>query len=222
MAQTADRGQYASDAVGLTIAAAAVTLWLAGARDLLRAIQVARGRAGPAIELTLQSQQPAETPPAPPKPAPRPPSKRRVQPLPAALPVPSAPLPAASEVAPPAAALVAASAPAPTGSPEARPDLEAQYAAALRADIDSRTHAPDSLQYRLRRPSGEVRVRFVLERSGELQEATLLRSSGSSVLDQAALAIVSSGHYPPMPAQAFAGEVRHTFVVTIEFRRANA
>lgn len=222
MAATADRGQYASDAVGLGVAAGAVALWLLGAGDLLRAVQLAtRGRPDTSIELTLQSP-PAETPPVEPKPAPRPLSKRRIQPAPALLPVPSDPLPAPTEVAPAAADLIAASAPVPTGVPEAHPDLDAQYAAALRADIDRRTHAPDSLQYRLHRPSGEVRVRFVLERSGELHDAALLRSSGSSVLDRAALDIVSSGHYPPMPSQTFAGESSHTFVVTIEFRRFSA
>jgi outer membrane biosynthesis protein TonB len=49
----------------------------------------------------------------------------------------------------------------------------------------------------------------------------VLRSSGSSILDEAARTTVSSGHYPPMPARAFAGEAEHMFAVTIEFRRAN-
>lgn len=222
MAGTADRGQYASDAVGLVVAVGAAVFWLLGAGHLLRAVQLAtRGRADTSIELTLQSP-PAETPPAQAKPPPQPRSKRRIQPAPVSLPTPSDPPPAPSEAAPPAADLVAASVPVPMGVPEAHPDLDAQYAAALRADIDRRTHAPDSLQYRLHRPSGEVRVRFVLERSGELHDAALLRSSGSPVLDQAALEIVSSGHYPPMPSQVFAGEPSHTFVVTIEFRRFSA
>ena len=102
---------------------------------------------------------------------------------------------------------------------DTRPDLEAEYAAGLRADIDRRTHAPDSAQYRLRRPSGEVRVGFVVLRNGEAKVVRVLRSSGSSILDDAAQTTVSSGHYPPMPAKAFAGESEHMFAVTIEFRR---
>ena len=122
------------------------------------------------------------------------------------------------EPVPSDAQLIAPSAPAPAAAPQSHPDLEAQYAAALRADIDRRTRPPNSLQYRLRHPSGEVRVRFVVTRSGEVKGLTLLRSSGSGLLDEEALEIVSSGQYPPMPEKAFIGETRHTFVVTIEFR----
>lgn len=223
MSGIADRGQYASDAAALAVAAAAVVLWLLTSPQLLRAVQLAqRGRAAPAIELTLQSA-PEETPPAPPAPPPpRPVVRRHIEHAPARPLLLPDPLPTPSEVAPPEAALVAAPAPAPAGSTEAHPDLDAQYAAQLLADIDRRTHTPDSTQYRLRHPSGEVRVSFVVARSGELHEVKVLRSSGSSLLDEAALGIVSSGRYPPMPAQAFAGESRHTFVVTIEFRRASA
>jgi protein TonB len=96
--------------------------------------------------------------------------------------------------------------------------LEAQYASGLRADIDRRTHPPDSAQYRLHRPSGEVRVGFVVKRNGEPKTVRVLRSSGSSILDEAAVAIVSSGRYSPMTAQVFAGEAEHVFAVTIEFR----
>jgi periplasmic protein TonB len=222
MSGIADRGQYASDATALAVAATAVVLALLTSPALLRAVQLAQHGRTEAIELTLQSA-PEETPPAPPAPPPpRPIPKRRVERVPAPATVAPEPIAAPSEVAPPEAALVSAPAPAPTGSPQTHPDLDAQYAALLLTDIDRRTHAPDSVEYRLRHPSGEVRVSFVLARSGEVHEAKLLRSSGSSLLDEAALAIVSSGHYPPMPAQAFAGESRHTFVVTIEFRRANA
>jgi TonB family protein len=116
-------------------------------------------------------------------------------------------------------ALVASSdTPVAAPSSDVRADLEAQYAAGLRADIDRRTHPPDSIQYRLHRPSGEVRVGFVVMRNGEPTVVRVLRSSGSSILDAAALAIVASGHYPPMPAKIFAGEPEHAFAVTIEFR----
>jgi protein TonB len=126
----------------------------------------------------------------------------------------------AAEPVPEGAALVASSTP-PAPVSDARPDLDAEYAAGLRADIDRRTHAPDSVQYRLRHPSGEVRVGFVVMRSGAAKAVRVLRSSGSSILDEAAQATVSSGHYPPMPDKAFVGETEHMFAVTIEFRRAN-
>jgi TonB family protein len=115
-------------------------------------------------------------------------------------------MPAASEAPPTAAA------------PPSHPDIDARYAAMLRADIDARTRPPDSIQYRLRHPSGEARVRFLLARSGDIRSTALSSTSGSPMLDQAAIDVVASGRYPPMPADAFAGQAQHMFTVTIEFR----
>jgi TonB family protein len=129
-------------------------------------------------------------------------------------------MPVERDPMPEGGALVASSDAAASAAPagEFRPDLEAQYAAGLRADIDRRTRPPDSVQYRLHRPSGEVRVSFIVMRNGEPKVVRVLRSSQSSILDETAVAIVSSGHYPPMPARVFAGETEHLFAVTIEFR----
>jgi TonB family protein len=139
--------------------------------------------------------------------------------VPRAAPQPLQPLPLIEEPAPEGADLVAAdpAPPAPAAAPS-RADLEAQYAAQLREDIDRRTHPPDTAQYRLQHPSGEVRVRFLVSRSGEPRAVALLRTSGSRLLDEAALGIVASGHYPPMPDKLFVGEAQHPFAVTIEFR----
>jgi outer membrane biosynthesis protein TonB len=46
----------------------------------------------------------------------------------------------------------------------------------------------------------------------------VVRSSGSAILDQEALKVVASGHYPPMPEKCFVGEMQHTFLVTIEYQ----
>jgi TonB family protein len=96
--------------------------------------------------------------------------------------------------------------------------IEAAYGAALRANIDARTHPPDSVEYRLLRPSGAARVRFLLDRSGNPSEVAIAHTSGSRLLDEQAVRIVSSGHYPPFPEAAWRGQVRHFFIVTIEFR----
>jgi protein TonB len=95
--------------------------------------------------------------------------------------------------------------------------LEAQYAATLRTDIDARTVAPDSVEYRLRRPRGETRVNFTLDRNGSVRSADVARTSGSDILDRQAVSIVKAGRYPPFPEAAFHGESRHTFIVTLEF-----
>ncbi len=138
---------------------------------------------------------------------------------PVAAPVDLAPV--APAPAPPDAEFTMPPSPAPAIAPpsETHPDQDAQYAGELRADIDRRTHPPDSAEYRLLHPAGEARVQFVVARSGEPRSVMLLRSSGSRILDEAAIDTVRSGHYPPMPAKAFAGETEHVFVVTIEYRR---
>jgi periplasmic protein TonB len=222
-----DTAQIASNGMALVITAALLAALFATRADSWRdSPALPPSTDQPGIEVSLQ-QAAAETPPAPPPPVPRKLPTHRVTPQPAAaaeLPVPAdlQAMPLARDAVPEGGALVAASGapanPAPTS--DYRPDFDAQYAAGLRADIDRRTHPPDSAQYRLHRPSGEVRVGFVVMRNGEPKAVRVLRSSGSSILDEAATAIVSSGHYPPMTAKVFVGEAEHVFAVTIEFRAA--
>jgi len=96
--------------------------------------------------------------------------------------------------------------------------IEAQYAATLRTNIDARTVVPDSIEYRLRRPKGETRVNFTLDRTGSVLAAIVAHSSGSEILDHQAVKIVKVGLYPPFPQTAFRGESRHSFLVTLEFQ----
>jgi TonB family protein len=96
--------------------------------------------------------------------------------------------------------------------------LEAQYAETLRTNIDARTVVPDSIEYRLRRPKGETRVNFILDREGSVLEARVAHTSGSDILDRHAVGIVKAGRYPSFPQAAFRGESRHSFLVTLEFR----
>jgi periplasmic protein TonB len=224
-----DMAQIASNGTALALTTALLAVMFATRSESWRdssALPVSRSE--PGIEVTLQPAT-AETPPAPqpPPPVPRKAPAHRMTPQQAQVaqvPVPAElqPMPVERDPVPEGGALVAASgAPASTvPTNDYRPDLEAQYAAGLRADIDRRTHPPDSAQYRLHRPSGEVRVAFIVTRNGEPKVVRVLRSSGSPILDDAAVAIVSSGHYPPMPTKVFAGEAEHVFAVTIEFRAA--
>lgn len=207
-----DSAQYASDGTALVLTAAAAAVLLSTGRHLLDNLRPpAAARSERAIELTVQLA-PPETPPAPP-----PPREKMQRTMPQPSPAPIDPLPVENEPVPVDAAFLAAYVPTPAPAGDTRPDLEAQYAAELRADIERRKHTPDSAQYRLHYPSGEVRVRFVVLRGGDSEAVRVVRSSRSSILDQEALQLVSSGHYPPMPDKAFPGEVRHPFVVTIEF-----
>ena len=215
-----DGVQDASDGTALVLTLLAAAMLLASGRHLADQLPQP-ARSDRAIELTVQLA-PPEAPPAPPPP-PVPPRVKthRVQPAPAP-PAPD-PQPIDDQPAPAEAAAVLAYSPPPAPAPaQTRPDLEAQYAAELKADIERRHHPPDSAQYRLRRPSGEVRVAFVVLRSGEPQSVTVLHSSGSGILDQEACSLVSAGHYPPMPPKAFVGEAQHSFVITVEYRASGA
>jgi TonB family protein len=122
--------------------------------------------------------------------------------------------------APGAAAPVdtAAAAPARPPSTVSHASIESAYAAALRQNVDERTAAPNTAEYRLLKPSGAAQVRFVLDRAGEPRGVSIARTSGSRILDHQALDIVASGRYPPFPETAFPGETQHAFIVTIEFR----
>jgi periplasmic protein TonB len=220
MSLSRDGVQISSDAVALALSGVALALLLHNKVDSWA--EVSASPATNQIEVSVQTEAAAApAPPAPPPPVPKPVPRRVVpQVRVAENPVPAEPQLQASEPVPQDAALVASAA-VQAPMPDSHPDLEAEYAANLRADIDRRTHAPDSAQYRLRRPSGEVRVGFVVMRNGATKGIRVLRSSGSSILDEAAQTTLSSGHYPPMPAKAFAGEAEHMFAVTIEFRRTN-
>jgi protein TonB len=247
MAGRRDKVQSASDATALALCGAlAVILW-AARPDTWRDSAVAPADPSPpAVEVSLQTS-PAPAAPAPaasaappdppmpparvahklPTPTPLPPLPRVPRTAPAVdTPVPELSSLPAEQTPPEGGALIAsasasAAAAVSAAAADSRADLEAQYAAGLRADIDRRTHPPDSAQYRLHRPSGEVRVRFVVLRNGQPQDVRVLRSSGSSILDAAAVSLVCAGHYPPMPANIFSGEAEHVFAVTIEFRPPN-
>lgn len=178
------------------------------------------------VELSLEASPPepvASVPKVPPPAVkPRSPDKQTQQV--AAIQPPLDVMPSSELADPEAAAVVEApaSTPAPAATPShANADLEAQYSAALRDDIDRRTHSPEYASYRARRVGGDVQVKFLVTRAGQPKGASVLRSSGSPSLDQAAVLIVSSGHYPPMPEAIFANEPEHLFAVTIEFHAGN-
>jgi periplasmic protein TonB len=178
----------------------------------------------PAIQVDLAPDPAPPAPRVPDPPAPQPPKPRPVhkrepvhqEAAPASLPLmaETAETPAANDAAPPQDSEPEAPA-AP--SREAAGTIEAQYAATLHTNIDARTVVPDSIEYRLRRPKGETRVNFTLDRAGSVLAAGVARTSGSDILDRQAVKIVKTGRYPPFPQAAFRGEPRHSFLVTLEF-----
>ena len=179
----------------------------------------------PAIQLELAPEPAPPTPREPDPPPQQPPKPRPVhkkepaqqQPAPASLPLmaETAAVPAVNDLpGPPQDA--ESDAPAAPYRVTAG-TLEAQYAATLRTNIDARTVVPESIEYRLSRPKGETRVNFVLDRAGSVLDARVMHTSGSDILDRQAVRIVKAGRYPAFPQAAFHGELRHSFLVTLEF-----
>jgi protein TonB len=222
LSMPADGAQRASDFTALLLTAAAACFILIARPFDWRQTQTAMAAADQPVQISLESQ--PEAAPTPPSPTPHPlPKRHETVAHTAQTPAPPDPIPIANDPIPEEAAVVAADAPTPRESSPpaaANADLEAQYAQALREDIDRRTRLPDSPQYRLHRVSGEVRVRFIVSRSGEAREVQVAHSSGSTILDQAALSIVAAGHYAPMPAAIFVNQAEHLFAVTIAFNAA--
>jgi periplasmic protein TonB len=180
----------------------------------------------PAIQLQLAPEPAPPAPRIPEPPVPEPPKPRPVHKK----------EPAHQELSPPSLPLMAETAETPALSDPVTPSqdaeaeapaaparaaagtIEAQYAATLRTNIDARTVVPDSVEYRLRRPKGETRVNFTLDREGTVLETRVAHTSGSEILDRQAVRIVKAGQYPPFPQAAFRGESHHSFLVTLEFR----
>jgi periplasmic protein TonB len=216
MSRQRDSLQLTSDGTALVLTTIAALVFIIAGHRLLPERASRLTAPDRPFELSLRSAQP-ETPPAP---VPRRIEKRQRVSRPA--PAPPEPVPLTEQAAPTDAELVAAPAAAPAATEVAsKPDLESLYTAQLLADIKRRNHPPDSAQYHLQHPHGEVQVRFVLLRNGEPRTVSVARSSGSTILDQEAVKVVASGHYPPMPAKAFVGETQHTFLVTIEYQPAH-
>jgi periplasmic protein TonB len=179
-----------------------------------------------AIQLDLAPEPAPPAPRVPDPPAPQPPKPhpvRKKEPVHQEVAPASLPLMAETAETPAVNDLAAApqdsesEAPAAPNRPAAG-TIEAQYAATLRTNIDARTVVPDSVEYRLRRPKGETRVNFTLDREGSVLEARVAHTSGSDILDRQAVGIIKAGRYPPFPQAAFLGESRHSFLVTLEFR----
>jgi periplasmic protein TonB len=131
----------------------------------------------------------------PPRPVPRPPAPVQAPVVPASPPsaspteAPSAPPPPPSPPPPPAAAAAPAAPPA-------------SFEGELRAAIQAALRYPESA--RMAGMSGRTRVGFRY-RDGLASDVTVLVSSGSDLLDRAAVAAVRDAAYPK-PAPAFVGK----------------
>jgi outer membrane biosynthesis protein TonB len=205
--------EFVTQSMALAFTAAA--LFALHARGLTPAPAVQMHDPGVSISLLEEAPAPPAPQVEPPKPVPHAAAAHRPAPAPVA-----APMIIAADAAPEADALVMLPAEAAAPPPAAaHASVEAEYAAALRENVDARTEVPKTAEYRLLKPSGAPQVCFTLDRGGgNPSNVAVKHRSGSTILDTQALRIVAAGRYPPFPEAAFPGEQRHVFVVTIEFR----
>jgi len=187
----------------------------------------------PLLQPVPAPQTPAQpTPPVPmptPTPVPTPVQAPTPSPLPAPVDAPVAPAPTAP-VAPAAPQVAAApvqssppthAVPAPqlvAVQPAQRASVDEGYRAELRALIERAKRYPTSREARQLRPTGTVKVWLELDRAGALQGAGVEAGSGSLLLDQEALRTVRLGRYPAFPPEAFAGQERHRFTLSLDYR----
>ena len=128
------------------------------------------------------------------------------RPIPTPTPAPS--LPTASPVQ---------EAPKIAPQPPVSASLENNYIASVRATLNANKRYPTGREASLQRPSGKVKLWFVLARNGALQDAGIDESSNSIILDNAALSTVRRTTYAPWPEGSWASQSQHKFTVTLDF-----
>jgi protein TonB len=79
-------------------------------------------------------------------------------------------------------------------------------------------HRTYPAQARERGEEGNVAVRFTVDRSGRVVQAVILKPSGSSLLDDAALALLRQAAFPAFPANMTEAQVTVTTSIRYSLR----
>lgn len=130
------------------------------------------------------------------------------RPIPTPTPTPAPSLPTASPVQ---------EAPKIAAQPPISVSLENNYILSVRATLNANKRYPTGREASLQRPSGKVKLWFVLTRNGALQDAGIDESSNSIILDNAALSTLRRTTYAPWPEGSWASQSQHKFTVTLDF-----
>jgi protein TonB len=187
-----------------------------------------------AMELTTTLIEPLLQPP----PKTPPPQVKQPEPKPKMLAMPNAPITPAP-IEPAREVTAAAESPRPTPIPTPAPSfptatpvqeapkmavqppvsvsLENNYIVSVRATLNANKRYPTGREASLQRPSGKVKLWFVLARNGALQDAGIDESSNSIILDNAALSTLRRTTYAPWPEGSWASQSQHKFTVTLDF-----
>jgi protein TonB len=187
-----------------------------------------------AMELTTTLIEPLLQPP----PKSPPPQVKQPEPKPKMLAMPNAPITPAP-IEPAREVIAAAESPRPLPTPTPAPSLptatpvqeapklavqppvsvslENNYIVSVRATLNANKRYPTGREASLQRPSGKVKLWFVLARNGALQDAGIDESSNSIILDNAALSTLRRTTYAAWPEGSWASQSQHKFTVTLDF-----
>lgn len=128
---------------------------------------------------------------------------------------PSAPATQAAEAAPPSVSEDTLVGSPQEGSAVENAKLQDAWNKAIMAHLGKHKRYPE--QARVRRVEGEVTIRFVFDRSGKVLRAEVAKSSGSSLLDEEGIKLMSrASPLPSLPPHMRAEQTE--LVVPIKFR----
>ncbi len=107
--------------------------------------------------------------------------------------------------------------PVVTGTGPSIGQIQAGYERTISAYVQSIKRYPTSREARMQRPTGKVGLWIEVNRDGSLKDAGIAKSSDFILLDNAALATVRQGKFPPFPVDTYPGESVHRFTFTLDY-----
>ncbi|RRW17028.1 energy transducer TonB [Stutzerimonas stutzeri] len=157
--------------------------------------------------------------PEPPKPKPVPPKPVPPKPQPEPKPAPSRPQPAPAPVKAPEPRPAPVQAPAMAQTPPVNAVvLESRYVSVLRAELDKYKQYPRGREASLQRPTGNVVVWLLVDRSGRVLDSGIETKASNMLLNRAAQnSLRRIERVSPFPAQAFAGSDKYRFSATFVY-----
>lgn len=96
--------------------------------------------------------------------------------------------------------------------------LNKDYERKIRTLVESKKQYPTSRQASIEKPTGKIALCVMLGRSGNVRSVDVSSSSGSLLLDNAAVRLVESLSYPAFGEASFPGEPSHVFCMTLDYQ----
>ncbi len=95
--------------------------------------------------------------------------------------------------------------------------VEASYAESVFTHLSKASRYPTSREASLERPSGTATVWVEVQRNGKVVGHGIEQSSGSPILDNMAIELVTRAKYMALPKDGWPDQPKHRFVVSYKF-----